>query len=109
MVPATSPPFVWAWYAGAVLAVVAVTPLVRRRLRPGLARVLVVLVLLIPISVISLLHVSLRRDCLQDERAARTAAATASCVDLRHSDRLVAAGTPARHSQRQDLSSASCR
>ncbi|HET7689787.1 MAG TPA: hypothetical protein VFK41_05395 [Nocardioidaceae bacterium] len=62
--PGDEPPFVWACYAGVVLAVAAVIPLVRRRLRPGLARVLMVLVLIIPISVIGLLHVSLPRDCL---------------------------------------------
>src|SRR5688572_9234258 len=61
--PGDEPPFVWAWYAGAELAVIAVVPLVRRGLRPGLARVLVVLVLIIPVSVIGLLHVSLPRDC----------------------------------------------
>ena len=62
--PGDEPPFVWAWYAGVGLAVVAVIPLVRRRLRPSLARVLVVLALITPISVIGLLHVSLPRDCL---------------------------------------------
>ena len=62
--PGDEPPFVWAWYAGVVLAVVAVIPFVRLRLRPVPARVLVVLVLIIPISVIGLLHVSLPRDCL---------------------------------------------
>lgn len=61
--PGDEPPFVWAWYGGVVLAVIAVVPLVRRGLRPGLARVLVVLVLIIPVSVIGLLHVSLPRDC----------------------------------------------
>ena len=62
--PGNEPPFVWAWYAGVVLAVVAVVPLVRRRLRPGPAGVLMVLVMLIPVSVIGVLHVSLPRDCL---------------------------------------------
>lgn len=62
--PGDEPPFVWAWYAGVALAVVAVVPLVRRRMRPNLAKVLVVLVLIIPMSVIGLLHVSLPRDCL---------------------------------------------
>lgn len=62
--PGDEPPFVWACYAGVALAVVAVIPLVRRRLRPSLARVLLVLALITPISVIGLLQVSLPRDCL---------------------------------------------
>lgn len=62
--PGNEPPFVWGWYAGVVLAAGAAVVLVRRRLRPNVARVLMVLVLIMPVSAIGLLHVSLPRDCL---------------------------------------------
>lgn len=62
--PGAEPPFVWACYAGTLLALFAVWPILRRRVGPRLGRTLIVVALLVPTLLITLLHLSLPRDCL---------------------------------------------
>lgn len=63
------PPFVWATYAGCLLALaLAVVLLVRPPVRRSVGVALLFLVLVLPALTIVALHVSLPRDCVDGER-----------------------------------------